>query len=83
MDLRKILRRTLESLSFCLAAGGTTGCSGITHRWWPSPASPAGMPTRIERTNPATENVKPDDAVEDSDDRHPSRWRQKLRVRYS
>lgn len=83
MNLAKTLRRALKNLSLCLAAGGSAGCSGIAHRWWVDPASPTRMPTQVERTRPATDNAKPSDTVDDSDDRHPSRWRQKLRVRYS
>ncbi len=83
MGLKKILRRTLERLSFCLAAGGTTGCAGVANRWWVDPAPPAGMPTQVEQGRPMNDNAKPADAADDSEDRHPSRWRQKLRVRYS
>jgi hypothetical protein len=50
---------------------------------WVDPASPAGMPAQMEPFRPPDEQAKPIDASQESDERHPSRWRQKLKTRYS
>ena len=65
---------------------GLSGCAsapfdlGIESTLTPSaPVVPANAP----EAEPTTPDAKPVDAEEDSDDRHPSRWRKKLRAKYA
>jgi hypothetical protein len=83
MDIRRKLRHLVKGLAVCTLAYASTGCAQVSNRFWADRIQPARTPTGIDRQKPASDISKPADATGDSEDRHPSRWRQKLRVRYS
>ena len=83
MDIRRNLRHLLKGLALCTVAYASTGCAQMSNRFWVDRTQPARTPAGVERHKPASDVSKPADVTDDSQDRHPSRWRQKLRVRYS
>jgi hypothetical protein len=76
---------TVAAISFvaCVA-----GCETSNFTWpqtWtrsqPEPAHRHTMPQR--QIAPVERQTTPRDAADDSDERHPSRWKKKLRVKYA
>lgn len=73
----------LKGMALCLVAYASAGCAQVSWgRLGADRAAPRTLPIRDNSVKPAIDSAKPADATRDSEDRHPSRWRQKLRVRY-
>jgi hypothetical protein len=85
--------RVLSALGLAWAAAGCSfGSPRGADRWtFERAAKELARSTRKSRVRapatpqvkPAAPDVKPSDSVEDSDDRHPSRWKRKLKASYA
>lgn len=83
MNTRKPSHWVIWSALLCALMACTWGCgtspfgTGIESTF--TPPAPAELP----EAKPARAEPKPVDAEDDPEDRHPHRWRKKLRAKYT
>ncbi|MBN2562265.1 MAG: hypothetical protein JXQ75_15175 [Phycisphaerae bacterium] len=82
----KLVKRVVVGLFLCWLMAGLVGCAlapfdpGLESSFTPSaPVAPG----EAAESAPATPDTKPTSAEDESYERHPSKWRKKLRAKYA
>ncbi len=83
MNTSKSVHRVLGYLALSLLLLGVWGCAAVPFDMSMETMFAPIAPSEDRQAKPITREPKPADAEDDSDLRHPHRWRKKLRAKFA